>query len=90
MVQAILDIECNDTDDSRRWIDVSARLATAGTTGELTAASRSPGEADRRGEGAKHTRYPGEQLIAFVESGGCVGAEARQWLPGVSIRCQKI
>ena len=79
--RAVLDIEHTDVDNCRRWIDVSVRVAMAGSTAELGFAPRKPGEAARRGEREKHTRYPGQQLTAFVvESGGRLGGEARQWL----------
>ena len=78
--QAILDIEYQDV-DGRRWVDVSVRDPAAGNASELSAAARRDGEAARRGERAKHTRYPGDRLTAFVvETSGRVGAEARQWL----------
>ena len=45
------------------------------------AAARRAGEAARRAERAKHTRYPGERLTAFaLETGGRLGGEARAWL----------
>jgi len=79
--RAILDVEYNDIDDSRRWIDVSVRLAAPGNAGEVDAAARRAGEAARKGERDKHVRYHGEQLTAFVvECGGRLGGEARQWL----------
>ena len=79
--RAILDIEYSDTDNCRRWIDVSVRTAMAGSMAELGVAARKPGEAARRGEREKHARYPGTQLTAFVvETGGRLGGEARQWL----------
>ena len=77
---AILDIEYEDF-DGRRWIDVSVRMSSAGSTSDVSAAARRDGEASRRGEREKHARYPGERLVAFVvEASGRVGAEARQWL----------
>ena len=63
--QAILDIEYQDV-DGRRWVDVSVRDPAAGNASELKAAARRDGEAARRGERAKHTRYPGDRLTAFV------------------------
>ena len=79
--RAILDIEYTDVDDARRWIDVSVRIAMAGSTARVHAAAGRPGEAARRGEREKHCRYPSDQLTAFVvEHGGRLGGEARQWL----------
>jgi len=76
----ILDIEYTD-EGARRWIDATVRHPAAGSTSEVCQAARRAGEAARRGERRKHTRYPGDQLTAFaVETYGRVGAEARQWL----------
>ena len=78
--RAILDIQFTDGNE-RRWIDVSIRHPAAGNASELCAASRRAGQAARRGERAKHERYPGSQLTAFVvETCGHLGGEARQWL----------
>ena len=77
---AILGIECTEG-GVRRWVDVTVRHPLAGSPTEVQRAARRAGEAARRGEREKHTRYPGEQLTAFaVETYGRVGAEARQWL----------
>ena len=57
------------------------RHPLAGSPAEVQRAAKRAGEAARRGEREKHTRYPGDGLTAFaVESYGRVGAEARQWL----------
>ena len=78
--RAILDIEYTDNNE-RRWIDVSVRHPAAGSTCDVQRAARRAGEAARRGERAKHQRYPGEQLTAFiVEVPGRLGGEARQWV----------
>ena len=78
--RAILDIEYMD-EGTCRWIDVSIRHPAAGGDAATHRAARRPGEAARRGEKAKHSRYPGANLTAFVvEAFGRVGAEARQWL----------
>ena len=63
-------------------MDISIRHSAAGSHSELNAAARRNGEATRRGERAKHARYPGERLCPFVlECGGrWRGGEARQWL----------
>ena len=80
MELAILDIECNDG-GARRWVDVTVRHPLAGSPAEVQRAAKRAGEAARRGEREKHTRYPGDRLTAFaVESYGRIGAEARQWL----------
>ena len=80
MEQATLDIECTDG-GTRRWVDVTVRHPLAGSPAEVQRAAKRAGEAARRGEREKHTRYPGDGLTAFaVESYGRVGAEARQWL----------
>jgi len=80
--RAILDLEYQD-DDGARWLDVSVRHPAAGTQAELRVAARRDGEASRRGEREKHTRYPGNRLTPFVlEAGGRLGAEARLWLLG--------
>ena len=63
------------------WVDVSVRRPAAGSLSEVCRAAKRAGEAARRGERAKHIRYPGPQLTAFVvEVGGRLGGEARQWL----------
>ena len=78
--RAVLDLEYQ-ADDGRLWLDVSIRHSAAGSTTEVAAAARRDGEAARRGEREKHTRYPGDRLVPFVvESGGRLGGEARQWL----------
>lgn len=78
--RAVLDIEYTHLTE-RRWVDVSVRHPAAGTLADRVAASRRPGEASRRAERAKHERYPGQQLTAFVvELPGRLGGEARQWL----------
>ena len=78
--QAVLDIRYQDL-DGRRWVDVSVRHPGAGNASEVSAAAGRDGEAARRGERAKHTRYPGDRLTAFVvESSGRVGGEARRGL----------
>ena len=78
--RAILDLEYEDT-DGRIWMDISIRHSAAGNHSELSVAAKRDGEAARRGEREKHIRYPGDRLVPFVlESGGRVGAEARQWL----------
>jgi hypothetical protein len=78
--RAILDLEYQ-ADDGRIWLDISARHPAAGSTSELATAARRDGEAARRGEREKHTRYPGDRLVPFVlECGGRLGGEARQWL----------
>ena len=77
---AILDIEYTDG-GIRRWIDVTVRHPACGSLAEVNQAARRAGEAARRAERQKHTRYPGDQLTAFaVETFGRVGVEARQWL----------
>ena len=77
---AILDIEHTATNE-RHWFDVSVRHPVAGSLSEVRRAAERAGEAVRRGERAKHLRYPGPQLTAFVvEVGGRLGGEARQWL----------
>ena len=79
--RAVLDIEYTDLDNCRRWIDVSVRSPIAGSIENVNLAARKAGEAGRRGEREKHLRYTGGSLTAFiVESGGRLGAEARQWL----------
>ena len=79
--RAIVDIEYTDTDNSRRWIDVSVRHPAAGTDADRARAARKPGEAARRADRTKHETYPGEQLTAFaVELPGRLGAEAKAWL----------
>ena len=78
--RAILDLEYS-ADDGRIWIDVSIRHAAAGNHSEVASAARRDGEAARRGEREKHTRYPGDRLVPFVlECGGRLGGEARQWV----------
>ena len=78
--RAILDIEYSEC-DGRTWIDVSVRHAAAGSAPDVRTAARRDGEAARRGEREKHSRYPGERLVPFVlEAQGRIGAEARQWL----------
>ena len=78
--RAIPDIEYTDG-GLRRWIDVTIRHPTAGTPSDVDRAARRGGEAARRGEREKHSRYPGDCLTAFaVETFGRVGTEARQWL----------
>ena len=81
---AILNIEYTDS-GCRRWIDVTVRHPAAGSPSEVNQAARRAGEAARRGERAKHARYPGDTLTAFaVETYGRVGVEARQWLRRVA------
>ena len=76
----MLDVEYQ-ADDGRMWLDISVRHPAAGSTSEVTAAAKRDGEAARRGEREKHTRYPGDRLVPLVvESGGRLGGEARQWL----------
>ena len=78
--RAVLDIEYQDA-DGRRWLDVSVRHPAAGEGGDVRVAARRDGEASRRGERDKHSRYPGERLTPFIiEVGGRLGAEARTWL----------
>ena len=78
--RAVLDVEYQ-ADDGRMWLDISVRHPAAGSTSEVTAAAKRDGEAARRGEREKHTRYPGDRLVPFVvKSGGRLGGEARQWL----------
>ena len=78
--RAVLDIEYTDG-AQRRWIDVTTRHPAAGTDADARAAARKAGEASRRAERAKHERYPGPQLTAFVvELPGRLGGEARLWL----------
>ena len=78
--RAILDVEYTATNE-RHWVDVSVRHPAAGSLSEVCRAAKRAGEAARRGERAKHIRYPGPQLTAFVvEVGGRLGGEARQWL----------
>ena len=78
--QAILDMEHDDA-DGRRWLDISIRHPSAGNLSQLAAAARRDGEASRRGDREKHSRYPGDRLTPFViEAGGRLGVEARQWL----------
>ena len=78
--RAVLDIEYNDGNE-RRWVDVTTRHPAAGTAADTAAAARKPGEASRRAERAKHERYPGPELTAFVvELPGRLGGEARLWL----------
>ena len=80
MERAILDVEYSE-DDGRVWLDISVRHSAAGNNSELSTAARRDGEAARRGEREKHTRYPGDRLVPFVvECGGRLGGEARQWL----------
>ena len=44
-------------------------------------AAKRDGEASRRGERQKHSRYPGQRFISFVvETPGRIGAKARFWL----------
>ena len=77
---AVLDIQYADQDGDY-WIDVSVRHPAAGNTTNLRNAAKRDGEASRRGEREKHTRYPGQRLIPFVmETPGRIGAEARFWL----------
>ena len=65
----------------RRWLDISVRHPAAGAESDLRIAARRDGEASRRGERDKHSRYPGERLTPFViEAGGRLGAEVRVWL----------
>ena len=78
--RAVLDLEYQ-AEDGRIWLDISVRHPAAGSTSELAAAARRDGEAARRGEREKHTRYPGDRLVPFVlECGGRLGGEARHWL----------
>ena len=78
--RAVLDIEYT-TDNQRQWVDVTVRHPAAGTEADRTRAARRAGEAARRAERAKHERYPGENLTAFVvELPGRLGGEAREWL----------
>ena len=75
-----MDIYYSD-EDGQHWIDVSVRHPAAGTPTNLRNAAKRDGEASRRGEREKHTRYPGQRLIPFiVETLGRIGAEARFWL----------
>ena len=77
---AVLDIQYADHDGDY-WIDVSIRHPAAGDATNLRNAAKRDGEASRRGEREKHTRYPGQRLIPFiVETPGRIGAEARFWL----------
>ena len=47
----------------------------------MQAAAKKSGEASRRAEREKRSRYPGTQLTPFaVETPGRLGAEARQWI----------
>ena len=78
--RAILDIEY-PAEDGRLWLDVTMRHPAAGCAAGVNAAARKDGEASRRGEREKHSRYPGDRLIPFaVECGGRLGGEARNWL----------
>ena len=78
--RAILDIEY-PAEDGRMWLDITVRHPAAGDTAALHTAARRNGEASRRGEREKHSRYPGERLVPFaLECGGRMGGEARQWL----------
>jgi len=78
--RAVLDVEYAD-DTERKWLDVTTRHPAAGTAADAAAAARKAGAASRRAERAKHERYPGQQLTAFVvELPGRLGGEARQWL----------
>ena len=78
--RAVLDLEYQ-AEDGRLWLDISVRHPAAGNTSEVATAARRDGEAARRGEREKHTRYPGDRLVPFVlECGGRLGGEARQWL----------
>ena len=75
-----MDIEHSE-ENQRRWVDVSVRHPAAGSAPDVARAARRAGEAARRGERAKHERYPGPALTAFiVELPGQLGGEARQWL----------
>ena len=77
---AELDLEYAD-EDGRRWIDVTVRHPAAGDAAAVRSAARRDGEAGRKAERAKHDRYPGDRLTAFVvETPGRIGAEARSWL----------
>ena len=83
---AILDIEYSD-EHGTRWIDVTVRHPAAGGQPALRNAATRDGEASRRGEREKHTRYPGNNLIPFVvETPGRIGAEGRFWLLA-QVRC---
>ena len=83
---AILDIEYSD-EQGTRWIDVTVRHPAAGGQPALRNAATRDGEASRRGEREKHTRYPGNNLIPFVvETPGRIGAEGRFWLLA-QVRC---
>ena len=78
--RAVLDLQYQD-EDGTRWIDGSIRHPAAGTAAHVRLAARRDGEASRRGERDKHTRYPGDRLVPFVvEVGGRTGAEGRHWL----------
>lgn len=78
--RAVLDLQYQD-EDGARWIDGSIRHPAAGSAAHVQLAARRDGEASRRGERDKHTRYPGDRLVPFVlEVGGRVGAEGRHWL----------
>ena len=78
--RAILDIEYSEP-DGRQWLDITIRHAAAGCAAVVRAAARKDGEAARRGEREKHSRYPGERLVPFsIECGGRLGGEARSWL----------
>ena len=60
---------------------MSGRHTSAGDVASVAAAARRDGEAARKAERAKHTRYPGPALLAFVvEAYGRYGGEARRWL----------
>ena len=77
---AVLDLEYVD-EDGRHWVDVTVRHPAAGSAAYVRAAARKDGEASRRAEREKHTRYPGPRLTPFaVELPGRLGAEARLWL----------
>lgn len=87
--RAILDVQYQD-DDGTRWVDGSIRHPAAGTVAHVRLAARRDGEASRRGERDKHTRYPGDRLVPFVlETGGRVGAEGRHWLHSLTRQLPK-
>ena len=63
--RAILDIEY-PAEDGRVWLDVTVRHLAAGDAAALNAAARKDGEASRRGEREKHSRYTGGRLVHFA------------------------
>ena len=78
--RAVLDLQYAEV-DGPWWVDVTVRHPAAGDDAAVRAAARRTGEASRRAEREKHSRYPGDRLTAFaVEIGGRLGAEAREWL----------